>query len=226
MPTGQAGCMRMVNGRHPEVAETMLDGMVRGPVECFGVVRSCAQTLIDAGFEMPHVETSRGGCGSGAGGQSRAKWAKVWVATKGLLGAPQEILPGFICHVSQSLKVQCGPFVSSALTAVRTHRMTKIDPQLFRVVLRRRLGLSLPLSSRTCRCGRQLDSLGHHRAACSEAGVLGRRGFPLECAAAQVCREAATAPRGRADSSPPTEGTDPPRARGRGRESASRDARR
>ena len=58
------------------------------------------------------------------------------------------------------------------------------------MVLRRRLGLSLLLSSRTCRCGRQLDSLGHHRAACSEAGVLGRRGFPLECAAAQVCREA------------------------------------
>ena len=52
--------MRMVNKRHPEVAETMVDGMVRGPAECFRVVRSCAQTLTDAGFEMP-VETSRGG---------------------------------------------------------------------------------------------------------------------------------------------------------------------
>ena len=31
---------------------------------------------------------------------------------------------------------------------------------------------------------------GHHRAACAQAGVLGRRGFALECAAAQVCREA------------------------------------
>ena len=31
---------------------------------------------------------------------------------------------------------------------------------------------------------------GHHRAACEEAGVLRRRGFPLEVAAAQVCREA------------------------------------
>ena len=88
------------------------------------------------------------------------------------------------------MRSQHGPLASSALTAVPTHRMTKIDPQLFRVVLRRRLGLSLPLSSRTCRCGRHLDPLGHHRAACSEAGVLGRRGFPLECAAAQVCREA------------------------------------
>ena len=34
------------------------------------------------------------------------------------------------------------------------------------------------------------STLGHHRAACAEAGVLGKRGFPLECAAAQVCREA------------------------------------
>ena len=35
-----------------------------------------------------------------------------------------------------------------------------------------------------------LDRFGHHRAACAVAGVLGRRGYPLECAAAQVCREA------------------------------------
>ena len=42
----------------------------------------------------------------------------------------------------------------------------------------------------TCRCGRQLDVFGHHRAACAQAEVLGRRGFALECAAAQVCREA------------------------------------
>ena len=57
------------------------------------------------------------------------------------------------------------------------------------VLLCRRLHSPLPLSHRTYQCGRQLDVFGHHRAACSEAGVLGKRGFPLECAAAQVCRE-------------------------------------
>ena len=51
-------------------------------------------------------------------------------------------------------------------------------------------GWTLPLSMRTCRCGRQLDMFGHHRAACAVAGVLGRRGCPLECAAAHVCRGA------------------------------------
>ena len=39
-----------------------------------------------------------------------------------------------------------------------------------------RLRLPLPLSLRSCRCGRPLDALGHHRAACENAGVLERRG--------------------------------------------------
>ena len=38
----------------------------------------------------------------------------------------------------------------------------------------------LPLPLRNCRCGHRLG----------KSGVLGKRGFPLECAAAQVCREA------------------------------------
>ena len=46
------------------------------------------------------------------------------------------------------------------------------------------------LSSRACRCDRPLDCLGHHRASCSRAGVLGRRGFALETAVAWVCRKA------------------------------------
>ena len=79
---------------------------------------------------------------------------------------------------------QRGPLAAT----VPSNRFSKFDPQSFRVLLRRRL--PIPFSSRSCRCGRQLDPLGHHRAGCSEAGVLGRRGFPLERAAAQVCREA------------------------------------
>ena len=35
----------------------------------------------------------------------------------------------------------------------------------------------------------QLDSYGHHRAACGEARVLGGRGFPVETAVARVCTE-------------------------------------
>ena len=88
------------------------------------------------------------------------------------------------------LRSQHGPLASAALTALPTSRATKIAAQPFRLQLCRRLRLPLPVSSRTCRCGRQLDIFGHHRAACAQAGVLGRRGFALECAAAQVCRKA------------------------------------
>ena len=63
------------------------------------------------------------------------------------------------------------------------------DSQSFRVLLCRRFRLPILLCSRTCRCVRLLDIHGHHPAACAQAGVLGRRGFLLECAAAQVCRE-------------------------------------
>ena len=47
-----------------------------------------------------------------------------------------------------------------------------------------------PLHAHLPMCCRQLDMFGHHRATCAVAGVLGKRGFPLECAAAQICHEA------------------------------------
>ena len=67
--------------------------------------------------------------------------------------------------------------------------LTRIESLLFRVFLERRLRLSLPLSERICRCGPSIDSYGHHRAACSRTGVLGRRGFALESAVARVGRD-------------------------------------
>ena len=77
-----------------------------------------------------------------------------------------------------------------SLAAVSSNPYTHIEPQLFRVLLLRRLRLPLPLSSRTCRCGRVLDVFGHHRVSCAMAGVLGRRGFAVESISARICREA------------------------------------
>ena len=69
---------------------------------------------------------------------------------------------------------------------------TRIDPQPFRLLFSCAVCDSLYLCNRapSCRCGRPLDVLGHHRAACANAGVLGRRGWVLENVAARVCREA------------------------------------
>ena len=100
------------------------------------------------------------------------------------------LMPRLASHEQALLRSQSGPTAGAPLTCVPTSPLLHFDPQLFRILLLRRLSLPLPLTSRVCRCGRQIDPFGHHRAACSRAGVLGRRGYAVESAAARVCREA------------------------------------
>ena len=88
------------------------------------------------------------------------------------------------------LRSQGGSGAGLALTVSPTTLMTKIPPHLFRTILLRRLRLPLPFSRYMCRCGRSIDSFGHHCASCTRTGALGRRGFALENAAVRVCREA------------------------------------
>ena len=75
-------------------------------------------------------------------------------------------------------------------TCFPVSREARIESSSFRVLVLCRLWFPLPPSSRNCRCGLPLDLRGHHRAGCAQVGVLGRRGFALESAAARVCREA------------------------------------
>ena len=73
------------------------------------------------------------------------------------------------------MRSQHGPLASAPLTALLTSKATGLEAQPFLVFLCRRLHLLLLLSMRTCRCGRQLDMLGHHHAACAVAGMLGEK---------------------------------------------------
>ena len=84
---------------------------------------------------------------------------------------------------------QGGPLSAEPFVYVPTSRKTRLDSAAFRVLLLRRLQLPLHLSARVCRCGRLSDVLGHHWSACATTGVLGRRGFAVESAAARICRE-------------------------------------
>ena len=77
---------------------------------------------------------------------------------------------------------QSGPMCGEPFTCFPSTKETQLISSC--------LHLPLPLTARRCRCGRLLDSNGYHRAACARVGVLGRRGFALETAAARVCREA------------------------------------
>ena len=87
------------------------------------------------------------------------------------------------------LRSQGGPLASTPFVATPVDRLSRIESQPFQILLLRRLRQPLPLTVHSCRCGRLHDSLGHHRSACPVAGVLETRGFPLESAAARVCRE-------------------------------------
>ena len=73
------------------------------------------------------------------------------------------------------LSSQSGPAAGMSFATVPSNPLCRIEAQLFRVLLSRRLRLPLPPASRMCRCGHLLVSFGHHRASCSQAGVLGRR---------------------------------------------------
>ena len=85
---------------------------------------------------------------------------------------------------------QGGPMSDVPFTSFPTSLFSRFDSSVFWVLLQRRLWLPFPPSTHKCRCARLLDVRGHHRAACAVVGVLGRRGFPVESAAARVFREA------------------------------------
>ena len=84
------------------------------------------------------------------------------------------------------IRSQGGPMSGVPFTCFPVSREARIESSSFRVLVLRRLWLPLPLSSRNCRCGLPLDPRGHHRVACAQVGVLGRRGFALESAAARL----------------------------------------
>ena len=91
--------------------------------------------------------------------------------------------------VVAAVRSQGGSGTGLVLSCSPTCRTTKLEAQLFRVTLLRRLQLPLPFTERSCRCGLPLDSLGHHRAPCARAGVLGKRRWALQSVAARICRE-------------------------------------
>ena len=73
------------------------------------------------------------------------------------------------------LRSQGGPLASAPFISMPIDKVSRIDSQSFRLLFL--LRQPLPLTVRSCLCGRLLDSHGHHRSACPVAVVLGRRGF-------------------------------------------------
>ena len=200
-----ADALKMIRDRHPAVVDIVVDAL-RRPEESMTIrtVVECAAVLERTGFECPSWEDLAEGRSPGESreeedpSQPRVGWQQQ--AATSIEHHDNTVWPGLREHEQAMMRSQRGPLASTAFTCFPTSRMTRIDPAPFCALLLRRLRLPLPLSVRSCRCGRPLDALGHHRAACATAGVLGRRGWALESVAARVCRE------GGASSTGPTQG--------------------
>ena len=160
-----ADSVATVSSKNPDLGATIVDGLNSRADGCFAVANQGADRLVDLGVELPtwvgivegatpdHIHATPTDEPSVAGvGSSMCP-------TKSRRRSTLAILAGVPFH--------CFP----------TSYATRIDSELFRTLLLRRLRLPL---HRACRCGRLLDSLGHHRSACAVSGALGRRGFAVE----------------------------------------------
>ena len=191
----------MIHARHPEVAETTVR-CLSGPTD------------------MRHFSAAASSCADvQAQGHNTPEWEDLPTALPRALAA---LVPGVLAILENGwqhdpsllleqrfvgtvvvpraspaqralLRSQGGPLTGLPFTTLPLTPLHRFESHLFNVLLMRRLHLPLPLSSRFCQCGRPLVCLGHHRASCSRAGVLGRRRFALESAVGRVCREAVSA---------------------------------
>ena len=182
-----ADCMHMIRNRHPSICRSILTGL-SGEIPSVGLqsVRRCGRELQDVGFELPSwVDLAEGLRPNSATvedepGLPRFGWQRVATACLEVDFKTHRLLPTMASAERALMRSQAGPLASVPFVAFPTCRITQFGSQQFRTLLLRRLHLPLPLSTRYCRCGRPFDCLGHHCAACSVAGILGKRGFPLD----------------------------------------------
>ena len=189
----------MIQERHPSVVGTIMEQTAGESVSVHLRAASAATAELNLvpGFEVPRwLELARGirpalrnveefepGC-------QRTGWQHEAAIEVEREFRDVDLFPRMAEHERALVRSQGGPMAGMSLAAVPSNPHTRLEPQLFRVLLLRRLRLPLPLSSRTCRCARFLDVFGHHRASCALAGVLGRRSFAVESITARICREA------------------------------------
>ena len=193
-----ADALAMIKQRHPEVSHRIIGELEGNPTTPnLRALADTTRTLTGVhGFEPPGWRALAEGLrpqtrdpeehepGIVSGGWQHEAAIRVEWHTRSV----------FLSSMSASeqalLRSQSGPGAGVPLSVAPASALTRIDSHLFRVLLLRRLHLHLPHSAVRCRCGRPFDPFGHHRAACTRTGELGRRAFAVESAGARICREA------------------------------------
>ena len=133
----------------------------------------------DVGFELPSwVDLEEGLRPDSAAvedepGMPRFGWQRVAAACLEVDFKPHRLLPTMASAERALMLSQAGPLAAVPFVVFTTCLFTQFGSKQFRTLLRR-LHLPLLLSTRYCWCGRPFNCLGHHRAACSVAGILGQ----------------------------------------------------
>ena len=189
-----ADCLEMICQRHPEVAGQLVDQLEGFPV--LEAAAAAARSLTGAmGFAPPSWHALAAGARPEPQPEefeirSQGGWQHEAASRVDRVFRDVDLFSRLDDPAIAMLRSQGGPGVGLAMSTCPTCRITRMEPQLFSVLLLRRLQLPLPMTVRNCRCGLPLDLRGHHRAACVRGGVLGKRGYSLESVTARICREA------------------------------------
>ena len=128
----------------------------------------------------PHTLTNSG---------VRASWLAAALLQHPESVQDEALWPSWDVNEEPELRPKSGPLLGVPCNSFPTNSATRMDSELFRTWLLRRLQSPSHLNARVYRCGRLLDSLDHHRSACAVSAALGRRGFAVEMAVARICRE-------------------------------------
>ena len=172
----------MIHDRHPAVPDTMITHLSEpNDLQHFlGASTSC-EKLRAVGYAAPDwrsLATQTFRSSSRRARQSRRGLAARCVFFHG------KTFPRFSVRLLSGGSACDAAFPGRPLVCSACYSFVAVRLDLFRVLLLRRKRLLLPLSSRSCRCGRPLDITAQ---VARGRGVFGRRGFALESAAARVC---------------------------------------
>ena len=193
-----ADTLPMIRERHPALAARLVQ-QLEAPAGEFAVpstrqAEQAAMLLAAAGFQPPSWQELADGLRPAQErdreiGEFLRGWQRA--ASNCRDASDCEALLEEVDAPSRALLLsQAGTYAGRAFNLLPTAQEFRFPDAIMRTLLLRRLRVPLPLAPRHCHCRRLLDPFGDHRAACSNAGVLGPRGAPLERAAARVCREA------------------------------------
>ena len=159
---GGGPCCSSLLQRNPRTARLMIRQLEDDdPVSCFITVNQCQRVLMDAGLAVPPWDelayTQPRREEEPQPSQPKTGWQQRASRKLEAKFLHDSVWPALDDSARALIRSQCGPLASAPLTALPTSKATMLDPQFFRLLLCRRLHLPLPLSMRTCRCGRQLD---------------------------------------------------------------------